>query len=50
MGQLNDKDIHIAADGKINTDVATGDVAVVKGARDARNVEHNLSLKDAFTA
>ena len=50
MGQMNEKDIQIAAEGKTDTDVTTGDLTVVKGARDARNVEHNLSLKDAFTA
>lgn len=36
--------------GKIDTEVATGDVITLKGAKDARFVEHNLSLKDAFTA
>ena len=44
------KDINIAATGKPEADIANGDVTIVKGARDARNVEHNLSLRDAFTA
>jgi sugar porter (SP) family MFS transporter len=44
------KDINIAATGKPEADIADGDVTIVKGARDARNVEHNLSLRDAFTA
>lgn len=44
------KDMNITASGKPEADIATGDVTIVKGARDARNVEHNLSVRDAFTA
>jgi SP family general alpha glucoside:H+ symporter-like MFS transporter len=50
MGQSNEKDMFVAANSQTDADVSTGDVTTVKGARDARAVEHNISLKDAFTA